>query len=174
VAVYTGRISHEKGVDVLLEAWTRWKKPPEATLLIVGDGPEAPRLKEKAGLDVRWSGATGDVGTCLQAADVLVLPSRGEALSNSLLEAMACALPCIATRVGGTPEVLGDGKRGILIPPEDPEALAKALNDIASDPDLRKRLGQAGRSAVEDRFSIKATAAFYINLYEELAASAPR
>ena len=174
VVIYTGRIAPEKGVDVLLNAWSRWKKPPETVLLVVGDGPEAPKLKKMADSTVRWIGEVADVENYLPAADILVLPSRGESFSYSLLEAMASGVACIATQAGGPSEVLNGGERGLLVPPENPEALARAMNDIASQSALRERLIFAGRRAVEEHFSLQTATRTYLKLYEELASSAPR
>jgi len=169
LVLYAGRVSPEKGVDVLIEAWSRWRSPPEATLAILGEGPDKRRLEALAARRVLWLGTVPNVEDHLRAADVLVLPSRGEALSNSLLEAMASGLACIATHVGGTPEVLDNGKRGLLVASEDPDALKQAINELFHNPSLRKQLGQAAKKAVDEHFNTEGWVQSYIQLYEELA-----
>jgi glycosyltransferase involved in cell wall biosynthesis len=174
LAIYTGRISPEKGVDILLESWAHRPETPEALLLILGEGPEREKLEKRGIPNVRWLGKKQNVADFLSVADILILPSRGEALSNSLLEAMATGVACIATNVGGTPEVLDHGKIGLLVPPEDSAALTSALDKLFCDPDLRQRFIQAGQTAVNEHYSIKTVAQSYIHLYEELSSRVPR
>jgi glycosyltransferase involved in cell wall biosynthesis len=103
-----------------------------------------------------------------QTAHCLILPSRGEGLSNSLLEAMATALPVIATQVSGTVDVVTDGEDGLLIPPEAPEALAKAMATVIQQPDLARRLGQQARQKMLRAFSLDSVAQRYSELYASL------
>jgi len=98
---------------------------------------------------------------------LFVLPSRSEGISLTLLEAMACGLPIVATRVGGTPEVVLDGETGLLVPPGDPVALAQAILRIGRDPERGLRMGQAGRGRVEQQFDIRRMVADYEALYVE-------
>jgi len=174
IALYTGRLSHEKGVDILIQAW---KNPPvnsEHILLLLGDGPEKTTLQKTADSSVRWIGPVTTVEDYLRAADLFVLPSRGEALSNSLLEAMACGLPCVATRVGGTPEVIEAGRNGHLVAPEDPAALSASLRALLGDASTCAALGREARKTVEARYSLETVAHSYLQLYEELASPASR
>ena len=103
-----------------------------------------------------------------QAAHCLILPSRGEGLSNSLLEAMAMELPVIATQVSGTVDVVTDGEDGLLIPPEAPEALAQAMAMVIQQPDLALRLGQQARRKMLRGFSLDSVAQQYSELYNSL------
>lgn len=103
-----------------------------------------------------------------QAAHCLLLPSRGEGLSNALLEAMATALPVIATPVSGTVDVVTDGEDGLLIPPESSEALARAMETVIRQPDLARRLGQQARHKMLQTFSLDRVAQQYSTLYASL------
>jgi glycosyltransferase involved in cell wall biosynthesis len=103
------------------------------------------------------------------SANCFLLPSRGEGLSNSLLEAMAMELPAIATRVSGTQEVIDDGENGILIPPDDPGTLAAAMSGIISNRERAAQLGRSARRKVESCFSLESVARRYSELYEQLS-----
>ncbi len=168
IAIYTGRISQEKGIDVLLKAWALTPKPSEALLVILGEGPDKQLLENRPASQVLWLGNVPRVQSHLRAADIFVLPSRGEALSNSLLEAMACGLPCIATDVGGTPEVIRNEHNGLLVLPENPESLSQALERLINDSHLRAAWGQEARKTVEEKFDLKQAARSYVQLYDEL------
>jgi len=144
----------------------------EPALVLVGDGDERPRLERRAaelGIAdrVRFLGERADVERLLPLFDVFVLSSRDEGIPNALLEAMAAGRPAVATAVGGTPEVLEDGRTGWLVPPGDPPALAAALATALVDRDEAARRGAAARREVLDRRSIDAMAraheAFYRN-----------
>jgi glycosyltransferase involved in cell wall biosynthesis len=107
----------------------------------------------------------------LAAVNVSVLPSLSEGLSNSILESMAAGVPVVATAVGGTPELVEDGVTGYLVPPRDAAALAAAITRLLDDPTLARRLGEAGRRRVVERFSLAAmvgaTERLYLGLLEE-------
>lgn len=163
VAVFTGRLVPEKGLDVLIEAWQRALPglPRAARLVIVGEGAEEPRLRgmvDRNGLgdSVRFAGFVADPERYLRAADLYVLPSLVEGLPNSLLEAMAVGLPSIVTRVGGNEDAVVDGACGRVVPARDAGALADALADLVNDPSRRRRWGAAARERVLERFSIEA------------------
>ena len=141
------------------------------TLVFVGDGPERASLDAHArelGIDVMFLGHRRDVRPILAAADVVVLPSHGEGLSNSILEAMALGRSIVATDVGGNPEALGS--TGLLVPPKDPTALADALKRVLHDEDLRRRLGAAARLRARTEFSADEMVERHVTLYEELLA----
>ncbi|ADO68417.1 glycosyltransferase family 4 protein [Stigmatella aurantiaca] len=170
VVTYSGRLAPEKGVDVLLEAWALLVRArPEATLVLLGNGPEEAALRRRVaqlglGASVRPMGAVSDVPAWLRASDVFALASRTEGLPVALLEGMACALPAVATRVGGTPEVLDDGVHGRLVPSENPSALAEGLIEALA-PGTGARWGAAARARVEARFSLDAIAHRLLQLY---------
>src|SRR5207248_6706065 len=126
---------------------------------ILGDGPQRAklaRLADDLGIapQVRFLGIVDDVPAQLLQADIFVLPSQAEGLSNAVLEAMAHSLACIATNVGGTPDLMRDGDTGLLVPVNDIDRLAAALARLAADPGLREQLGQRARRQVEAEFGI--------------------
>lgn len=125
--------------------------------LVVGDGPELESLKELAGrlglsAEIIFTGFRKDISALMKGIDMLVAPSRSEASSRVLLEAGALKLPVVGTRVGGIPEMIEDGSSGFLVPLDDVAALAEAIRKLF-DPVLRKRMGEAGRTRIENKFS---------------------
>ena len=172
--VCVGRCRPEKGLDDLLRAFAQLApRRPDLTLDLVGGGPEQPRLEaEAASLGVaervRFHGDVPDPWPALREADVFVLPSHSEGLSNALLEAMSAGLPCVVTAVGGNLDLVGDGATGLAVPPREPAALAEAVGRVLSDADLRERLGRAGRAGIAERFSIESVADRYESLYREV------
>ena len=170
-AVYCGRLVSEKRIDLLLAAWEGIDLgQPRASLVIVGAGPESERLRRLAGSRVHFAGETADVLPYLQAADVFVLPSATEGLSNALLEAMAAGLPPVATRVGGATDVVADRITGRLVAPGDRDALREALGSVLADP-AREALGARARASVVGTHALPSVADRLVALYQELAAS---
>ena len=142
-------------------------------LVMVGEGPlraEVQAILQAAGLGAHaWlPGERDDVPQVMRGMDCFVLPSLAEGISNTVLEAMATALPVVATDVGGNRELVRPGDTGLLVPSQQPEALARALVTLAEDPDEARRLGQAGRAEVERRFSLQAMVSGYQALYDEM------
>jgi len=173
VFLFAGRMDHQKGVDVLLEAFRRL--PPGPRLRLAGTGPqedEYRRLAASLGIDgaVRFLGPVPrpKLPSLLCESHVYVLPSRYENLPLGILEAMACARPVVAARVGGVAEMIDDGAEGLLVPPDDPHTLALAMRRLLADAALRKRMGEAGRARVLARFTWDAVAAETEALYGEL------
>ena len=173
------RLDPVKRLDVLLRALALLEDVPA---VIVGYGPEEGRLKALAGQlgiadRVVFAGHQRDVRPWLAALDVFVLPSDWEGMSNALLEAMASRLPVVATATGGTPDVVLDGQTGFLVPPGDAPALARAIDVFLQDPELRERMGRAGRRRVVEHFSVgqmvERTQALYASLLAGQAASWP-
>ena len=121
-----------------------------------------------AKLKVRFLGTRSDIPELLYQADMFVLSSDCEGLPLVLLEAMAAGVPVIATAVGGVPEVLGYGKYGILVPPGNAEALAKAIVELAKDEKKRAELSEQGRKIAVERFDIRNTVKEYEKLYISL------
>jgi glycosyltransferase involved in cell wall biosynthesis len=142
--------------------------------LIVGDGPLRSQLEATAHafrLDgaVRFLGHRDDVPRLLASADLLVLPSLYEGLPNVVLEAMRARKPVVATAAPGTTEVVIDGRTGLLVPMQDPPALAQAIRTVIEDRDLAQRLGAGGRARVESEFRADAMISRFADLYERLA-----
>ena len=168
------RLCDVKGQRELLQAVARL---PEARLVLAGRDLEQggafqdalERESERLGIRERVEfGFHEDVPALLESLDVVALPSWTEGLPVVLLEAMAHARPVVATPVGGTPELVVDGETGLLVPPRDPEALAAALRRLLEDPDLARRLGEAGRARVAERFTADAQAHRILELCDEL------
>jgi glycosyltransferase involved in cell wall biosynthesis len=170
-----GRLSHYKGLDVLLRALV---DVPDARLVVVGEGECATELREtatKCGVAnrVRFAGSLDDATllAVYAAADAFVLPSlnRGEAFGLVLLEAMRARLPVVASAIQGSGigEVVADGESGVLVPPGDASALATALARLR-DADLRARMGACGRERFEARFTLERSAQRWSQLYEQV------
>ena len=164
------RLTHNKGVDVLLEAYARiHHELPD--LWIAGDGAERSMLCDvvkRLGITarVRFLGAVPHRNVVALMADCMfhVCPSRNEAFGIVNLEAMAAGKPVIATAVGGVPEVVGDGETGVLVPGEDVDAMVAAIRRLAGDAGLRERLGTAGLQRVR-QFTWPAIAEDYLRVY---------
>jgi len=171
---YVGSLTKVKGPAYLLEAFKKILHfYPTAKLLFVGDGPLKKMLKtvsaEKGiGNSVLFMGYRRDVPQILKAIDVFALPSVGEGFGISLIEAMYMGLPCVATDVGGIPEVVKNGGTGILVPPANSEALAKAIKELLDKPELAKRYGAAGKKRVLENFTADRYIEKLENLYDKL------
>ncbi len=162
-----------KGIDVLIEA-LKLAGGLEATLWICGQGPAEQDLRERAaplGERVRFLGWREDKRDLLAAADIFVLPSRREGVGVAALEAMAAGLPVVASKVGGLGQVIVDGMSGLLVPPEDPRALADALARLGEDADLRRELGARASERAEAEFSATQQARAYHAVYSEILES---
>ena len=163
VVAYFGRLEHGKGVDVLVDAAARLHdKLPATAFLFVGDGPLREPLAARAataGLPAHFVGRRDDVAALLRLCAVVVLPSRQEAFGRVLIEAMAAGVPVVATHVGGIPEVCVDGVTGLLVPPEDPDALAVAIALTLTDEAATAARVQAASDDVRARFALAAHAA---------------
>jgi glycosyltransferase involved in cell wall biosynthesis len=179
--IYVGRLIPEKGIAWLLEAWRDVLREAEAChLLVVGDGPDEPRLRaltHRLGVTgaVSFLGYQANVDPVLSIADILVLPSRSEGMSNALLEGMSHGLAVVATDVPGNRAVVEHGRDGVLVAYGDRPALKEALLSLLNDSDLRVRLGRAARQKSESAFSMRAVANTYCAVYRDLVAGqAPR
>lgn len=174
VFVCVARLTPVKRHVDLLEAFARVRAAlPTATLLLVGDGPlradvEAQGAALGLGAAMHVLGDVADVETLLPAADIGVLCSSTEGMSNALLEMMACGLPVIATEVGGNPALVTDGEVGRLVAPCAPDALAAAMLEMATTPGLRERMGHAARAQALDAHSVAAMARSFDALYAQL------
>lgn len=169
VVIFTGRLVPEKGVDLLLKAWDAVSHVhPEATLVIVGEGDLRDQLQTQAGAGVRFIGGVGDVRSYLEAADLFILPSSDEGLSNSLLEAMAAGLGVVATEVGGAPDLIRHQQNGWLIPPGEIDAIRDALQGLIDDPGIVHRMGLAARQTVMESYALPVVAQQLRGLYDKL------
>jgi glycosyltransferase involved in cell wall biosynthesis len=175
VAGTVANLSPKKDHAGLLTAIDQLReRMPDVLLLLIGSGPLEAELRARVsreGLDehVRFLGSRDDVAALLPALDVFVLGSRFEGLPIALLEAMAAEIACVATAVGGVPEAITDGLEGSLVPPGDPVALARALEVVLQDGELRAAMGRAGRSRVSNDFSIDRAVRRTEELYTEVA-----
>ncbi len=184
--LYVGRLNAQKGVDVLLQA-IRKMKGERVFLNILGEGPERRNLQNTAlalGVQkhVEFHGNVSNVETYLAGSDIFVLPSRSEGMPNSLLEAMSVGLPCIASHIpGNTDLIFGKmdvskpsqgqfhmGENGITVGVDDPEGLARAIEKLMDDKDLRARLSRQARRAIHAQFTMSSVVDQYICLYQSL------
>ena len=164
------RLHRSKGIDVLVRAMVRL---PGASLAVVGRGDvqdDLEALAKELGVDDRvhmlgWQDRPQDH---IATFDVLAVPSRVEPFGLVIAEAMRAGLPVVASNVGGIPEVVADGETGFLVPPDDVDALAGALQRLLDDPELRARMGQAGERRFEANFTLDRMVASYESLYSEV------
>ena len=178
VCLYVGRLSREKGLMDLVEAWR--VIGGQAILLIAGPdmpghpwnvGPSAREFVERHGLSAstRFLGSVTDVAALLGAADLVVQPSHFEALGLSAIEALASGVPVVASAVGGLLDFMTDGINGALCPPQDPPALAGCLRALIGDSALRQRLGAAARASVLDEYDERTVFSRFGALIRQLA-----
>jgi glycosyltransferase involved in cell wall biosynthesis len=166
----------EKAHEVLFAAaQTVLKRVPDAEFVVAGDGPRRAELEAlAAAMDisgrVRFLGHCENVAALLAEADAFVLPSRSEAFPNSVLEAMASALPVVASRVGGIRELIEHQRTGVLVPPDEPMPLAFALLNLMQWDEHAARLGEAARRAVETTYSFERMVSSFERLYLEALA----
>jgi glycosyltransferase involved in cell wall biosynthesis len=160
-----GHVRRVKGFDVLVEtAGIVTKKFPQAVFLIIGRNSESEYSRQLAAriteLDiqrnVRFFGESEKISSLLNMCDIFFLPSRSEGFSNALIEAMACSLPCVATRVGGNAEAIEEGRSGFLVENEDARAAADRIVSLLEEPSKAKTMGLAGRETVAHKFTADA------------------
>jgi len=185
VILFVGRLVERKGVRYLIDAVARLPLERRAKLVVIGDGPErevlAPQA-QRAGLgarvELRGRVSHAELRRAYASASAFVLPSivdsRGdtEGLGVVLLEAMTYGVPVVGSNVGGITDIVRDGETGLLVPPGDPAALAAALERLAADPALARRLGEAGRRRVREQFSWPAITAQWQECYATALARA--
>jgi len=165
--IFVGRLSREKGLDVLIEAA---RAVEGAHFLIVGSGPEERSLKTYANERIHLLGRQPWERTIrlIRGSDALVLPSRVEGLPTVLLEAMAVGTPVVATEVGGVPEMIESGKEGLLVPANDVQSLAGGIISIISDKRIGPSLAINARRKVEETYSWDAVLPRYLEIYDRL------
>jgi glycosyltransferase involved in cell wall biosynthesis len=171
---FIGRLDKMKGVQVLLEAFKALNEDSvTAYLNIIGDGPDREKLKNcavQAGIadSLNFCGEIVDIKPFLEKTAVFVLPSLSEGLPNVLLEAMACGLPIVTTRVGGNIDLIRDGVNGILVEPEHSDQLYQAMKKLLIDKNLAEKLGREARKTAEEKFSLQGITDQYLRLYQQL------
>lgn len=167
------RLEAEKGHPTLLDAWPHVRADvPDATLLVVGEGSRREALEAQAAAlgiasSVVFTGRRDDVPGVTAALDVAVLPSYREAQGLTILEAMALSRPVVASRVGGIPEMIEDGRTGLLVPPHDAGALATAITRLLRDHQLADILARAGHDLVHERFCVELMVRAVESIYDE-------
>lgn len=175
--VCISRLSYEKGIDVLLQAWYLVQQQPsdlaKSRLIIVGNGEIESQLEciaKALGIaeSVEFTGVRSDIQAQLHRGSLVVLPSRVEGMPIALLEAMACGLPCIATRVSGSEDIIQHEINGLLVEPEDYTALAQALLTLLNNPELRQKYGHAARETIEKHYSLEHVTDMYVELYQRI------
>jgi glycosyltransferase involved in cell wall biosynthesis len=167
----------EKGQELLIRALADLRTQfPQCVLLLAGEGPEQVRLRDLVRhlrLDgiVKFPGFVSDIESVYAATDLFVFPSHEEPLGSALLSAMAHGLPVVALSRGGIPEVVEDGRNGVLVKEVDPGALAAATARLLSNPANARRLGEAARATISTRFSASHMVDATLDLYERLIAT---
>ncbi len=178
VLAFVAPFTAEKGHALLLEAFAAMRREtPHCQLLHAGDGPWRAPLEEQAraaGLvsDVRFAGFVEDVDSVYRACDAFLFPSLSEGAGTSLLSAMAHALPVVALARGGVPEIVQDGENGLLVQEAAPAALAAAATRLVADGELARRLGEAARQTVAEKFSADRMVEATLAVFERMASGA--
>ncbi len=171
--VFTGRLHPQKNLPLLLEAWREVIRQVPANLILIGPGSDRETLAKLAaelGIAERVQivGAVADPADHLRAADVFVLPSVAEGMSNSLLEAMATALPCVVSGIGGNSDLVTDRVTGRLVADATPQAWAATLLELLRDPEQTRRLGTEARRLIDKQYSIAAVVDRYLEIYRAM------
>jgi glycosyltransferase involved in cell wall biosynthesis len=175
--VFVGNLTQQpaKGVDILLLAWkTVIKSFPDAHLQIVGQG-DVPAYKDyvqqiEINESVTFAGKQTNIDQILSDADIFVLPSRREGMSNALMEAMVRGMPVVVTDISGSQDLVEDGISGIVVPPADINSLANALNRMLADPGKAKEMGKNAYQSIADKCDISKVAKKYFDLYNKILA----
>lgn len=175
VIAAVGRLVRGKGYDVLLRALSQIPTSDRPTLLLAGDGNERQfleNLSTKLGVSeqTRFLGFQTDVRPILWSADVFVhVPVNfPEGTPNAILEAMAAGLPVIASKVGGIPEVVRDGETGLIVPPNEPKALAEAINKLRQDEGLRQQLGKQAQAWAQEHHDARQLPQRVLQVYNQV------
>ncbi len=173
---FFGRLIEQKGIDTLLAAFAEVQRAhPGVRLAIVGDGDRRAALEAQAAAlrlsdAVTFAGWVPDAPCLMPGCEVVVMPSRWEGFGLVALEAMSAARPLVASRVSALPEIVADGETGLLVPPDEPAALADALNNLLADPARADAMGRAGRARLAERFSVDRMIRETLAVYEAVLA----
>jgi glycosyltransferase involved in cell wall biosynthesis len=169
-----GRLIRQKGVDTLLNAFVKVRQAiPDAALLVVGDGDrrgELEKMAEDLGISeaVTFAGWVPQAYKLMPACDLIAMPSRWEGFGLVALEAMGSARPLIASRVSALPEIVVEGETGLLVPPDDPAALAGAITSVLLDRPQALQLGEAGYRRLVNSFSVNKMIQGTLSVYEDV------
>lgn len=166
VVAAAARLSREKGMDTLLQAAG---ERSGMTFLIAGDGPQRGALSRQKPSNAHLLGRLDDILSLLSAADVIAIPSRREGQGIVALEAMAAGVPIVASRIGGLSDMLTDGETALLVPPDDPDALAAAFSRLKSDSRLRGKLVENAAPLVREHYDVRMMLSSVARVYEEMA-----
>jgi len=173
--LFLGRLHTQKNLSTLLAAWPAAINHVSASLIIAGDGPLLAELKGQSqgsgtAESVHFVGAVNNPIDYLRAADIFVLPSFAEGMSNSLLEAMSVGLPVVTSRIGGNSDLVTHGTTGLLVKPHDLDGWSHAIAGLIENLGLARQLGLAARQVVAEQYAIRAIVDRYVALYEQLLA----
>jgi glycosyltransferase involved in cell wall biosynthesis len=177
ILTFVGRLTKQKGIEYLIRAFysliNSSSKYPDVLLFLLGKGDLEGQLRDEVKSlsladRVYFIGHTEDVLKYYHDTSIFILPSLAEGMSNSLLEAMACGLPVIATRIGGNTDLITDGENGLLVSPGNSKELSIAITRLLEDKNLALRMGQQARKQIEATYSFEKVSIRYIKLYEEL------
>jgi glycosyltransferase involved in cell wall biosynthesis len=171
--VFTGRLHPQKNLPLLLEAWSAVASQRKGSLILVGPGNDRERLVELAASlgvadRVQFTGGVDNPAEYLRAADMFVLPSLAEGMSNSLLEAMATSLPCAVSSIGGNTDLIDDGTTGRLVTTPTPEAWARTLLELLDSPQHAQQMGAAARRRIDEEFALPVVVDRYVELYRKM------
>lgn len=174
LVLYSGRFVVRKGINYLLEAWVGVQKDfPQARLVLLGEGMlfnEMKRLAEDLGISTTtyFLGHVTNVQEYLYVSDIFVLPSLQEGMPNSLLEAMACGLPVVATKIGGVVDIIEDGIDGVLVEPGNVRGLADKIIQLLRRKDIAERVAHNAYHKIKNHYSLDSVAQRYIQLYRSI------
>lgn len=177
MVVCVSKLRYEKGIDALLQAWRLvHEQQPQARLILVGSGPIQPQLMQLADAlgvseSIEFAGLQSNIPAQFHRGSIAILPSRWEGMPNALLEAMACGMACVATRVSGSEDLIQEGSNGLLVEPDDYEAMAQALLTLLRDPERTALYGKAARETVEQHYTLQQIIDIYANIYHNLIKS---
>ncbi|MCI5210914.1 MAG: glycosyltransferase family 1 protein [Candidatus Electrothrix sp. ATG2] len=177
MVLYIGNLSQgakHKSFDILLKAWAEVCAENEDILLSIAGGGDVRPWKQMAsdlgcGESVRFEGHVKDISRLLAKAALFVLPSRGEGISNALLEAQSCGIPAVVTDIPGNTEVVLHGETGIVVPVDDVSGLSEAILKLMADDDTRERMGAKARQHIIEKYSIRSVVDRVCNVYEEMS-----
>ncbi len=175
--MFTGRLHPQKNLPLLLSAWTEIVRSSPANLILIGPGPDRRQLTELAGSmgiadRVQFVGAVDNPADYLRAADVFVLPSVAEGMSNSLLEAMATALPCVVSGIGGNTDLVARWRYRTISLDGDAKAWSRTLLEVLENPADMRRYGEAARRRIDEQFALNVVVDRYLDLYRRMIAGA--